>query len=127
MKYNIDKSEKYTVLSLNEEKLDTLIAPKLKSEFITLFQAGTTNLILDLSFVKYIDSSGLSSLLIANRLATEANGIMVLTGINEFVSKLIGISKLDTIFHILPTRQEAVDAVFLHEIEKDLQSEEEID
>jgi anti-anti-sigma factor len=127
MKYNIDKTEKYTVLSLNEDKLDTLVAPKLKSELVTLFQSGTVNLILELHSVKYIDSSGLSSLLIANRLCSEANGIMVLIGVNDFVNKLISISKLDNIFNVLPTREEAVDAVFLHEIEKDLQSEEEID
>ncbi len=125
MKYNIEKSEKYTVFTLNEEKLDTLIAPKLKTEFITLFQSGTVNLILDLSAVKYVDSSGLSTLLVANRLAGEANGVLILIGVNEFVGRLINISKLDSVFNILLTREEAVDAVFLHEIEKDLQSEEE--
>ena len=39
--------EKYTLLSLQEEKLDTLIAPDLKSEFITLNAEGITNIILN--------------------------------------------------------------------------------
>ena len=68
MKYSVDKKEKYTLLSLDEEKLDTLIAPDLKSEFVSLNTEGVVNVILDLSKVKYVDSSGLSSILVANRL-----------------------------------------------------------
>ena len=36
MKYTIDKQEKYALLRLHEEKLDSNIAPNLKSEMITL-------------------------------------------------------------------------------------------
>ncbi len=36
MKYTVDKQEKYTLLRLNEEKLDSSIAPQLKSEMVTL-------------------------------------------------------------------------------------------
>ena len=124
MRYSIEKSEKYTKLSLDEEKLDTLIAPKLKTEFVTLYQSGTDNLILDLSETKYVDSSGLSALLTANRMSNEVGGCLVLVGVNDHVMKLIKISKLDNIFNMLPTVEEAVDAVFLHEIEKDLKAEE---
>ena len=125
MQYAVDKSERYTTLTLQEEKLDTLIAPKLKSEFVTMFQSGTANLILDLSTVKYVDSSGLSSILVANRMAKEENGCMVLIGIQDHVMKLIKISKLDQVLTILPTKEEAVDSVFLNEIEKDLSTDDE--
>ena len=124
MRYSIEKNEKYTKFSLNEEKLDTLIAPQLKSEFITLFQSGTVNLILDMSETKYVDSSGLSALLTAHRQTNEAKGCLVVVGINDHVDKLLKISKLDSVFNVLPTLEEAVDAVFLHEIEKDLKAEE---
>ncbi|MEN7551450.1 STAS domain-containing protein [Rapidithrix thailandica] len=124
MKYSVDKSEKYTILELQEDKLDTIKAPLLKSEFVTLFQAGTTNLILNLTAVKYIDSSGLSSILVANRLAKDLNGQLILVGISDHVMKLVKISKLDGVLNILPTLEEAIDFVFLNEIEKDLNSEE---
>jgi hypothetical protein len=35
--------------------------------------------------------------------------------------KLIKISQLDTVLELVPTVEEAVDAVFMHEIENDLQ------
>ncbi len=120
MKYSIDKQEKYTMLRLNEEKLDSNIAPQLKSQMVTLHAEGVRNIILDLSEVKYTDSSGLSALLVGNRILQEDDGIFVLTGLSDHTMKLIKISQLDSVLHILPTVQEGVDAVFMHEIEKDM-------
>lgn len=120
MKFSIEKKEKYTLLQLSEEKLDTLIAPELKSEFVTLNTEGTTNLILNLSETKYVDSSGLSAILVANRLCSNAGGKLVLCCVNDHVLKLFKISQLDSILTILPTVQESIDTIFLDELEKDL-------
>lgn len=120
MKYTIDKQEKYSSLRLHEEKLDSSVAPQLKSELITLHAEGIHNVILDLTEVKYTDSSGLSALLVGNRIMQEDNGIFILANLSEHTMKLIKISQLDTVLNILPTVEEAVDAVYMHEIEKDL-------
>ncbi len=125
MKYSVDKTEKYTKLTLEEEKLDTLKAPKLKSELVTLYQSGTVNLILNLNQVKYVDSSGLSAVLVAHRMSKELKGCLILVGVSDHVMKLVKISKLENVLTILPTNEEAVDAVFLMEIEKDLENDEE--
>ena len=124
MKFSIDKEEKYTILSLQEEKLDTTIAPNLKSEFVTLNAEGVKNLILDLSNVKYTDSSGLSAILVGNRLFKEVEGAFILTRLNEHVFKLIKISQLQNVLDVMPTVEEAVDLVYLSEIEKDLKTED---
>ena len=120
MKYTIDKQEKYSSLRLHEEKLDSSVAPQLKSELITLHAEGIHNVILDLTEVKYTDSSGLSALLVGNRIMQEDGGIFVLAALSEHTMKLIKISQLDTVLNILPTVEEAVDAVYMHQIEKDL-------
>ena len=125
MKYTIDKKENYTIITIDEKKLDTTIAPDLKSEFVKLNAEGINNLILDLSNVKYTDSSGLSSILIANRLCNSSSGLLILSGLQDHVMKLITISKLETVLNILPTIEEAIDRVFLHEIERDLTNKEE--
>jgi anti-anti-sigma factor len=124
MKYSIDKQEKYTLLRLNEEKLDSSIAPQLKSEMVTLHAEGVRNIILDLSEVKYTDSSGLSALLVGNRILQEDNGIFVLTKLSDHTMKLIKISQLDSVLNILPTVEEGIDAVFMHEIEKDMKDDD---
>jgi anti-anti-sigma factor len=124
MKYSIQKEEKYTVFRLDEEKLDTTMAPQVKSEMVTLNAEGVHNLIMDLQKVKYIDSSGLSAILVGNRLFKEQNGAFVMTRVNDHVLKLIKISQLDSVLDILPSVEEAVDAVFMSDLENDLNSEE---
>jgi anti-sigma B factor antagonist len=125
MKYTIDKQEKYSLLHLHEEKMDSSVAPGLKSELITLHAEGIRNIILDLSEVKYTDSSGLSALLVGNRIMQEDSGIFILTSLSEHTHKLIKISQLDSVLNIVPSVQEAIDAVFMHEIEKDLKDTDE--
>ena len=124
MKYTIDKKENYTVITIDEKKLDTTIAPDLKSEFVKLNAEGINNLILDLTNVKYTDSSGLSSILIANRLCNSSSGLLILTGLQDHVMKLITISKLESVLNILPTVEEGIDRIFLHEIERDITNKE---
>jgi anti-sigma B factor antagonist len=120
MKYTIDKQEKYSLLRLHEEKMDSSVAPGLKSELITLHAEGVKNIILDLAEVKYTDSSGLSALLVGNRIFQEDGGIFVLAALSDHTIKLIKISQLDSVLNILATVEEAIDAVFMHEIERDL-------
>ncbi|TVR78361.1 MAG: anti-sigma factor antagonist [Saprospirales bacterium] len=120
MKYELDKQEKYTIFKANEENINSLIAPQLKSEFIFLHNEGVRNLVIDLSNVKYIDSSGLSAILTANRL-WKNNGSMVVTGVdNNHVKKIIEISRLDSILTIIPTIEESVEYVMMEEIEREL-------
>ena len=122
MKYSADKQEKYVTLQLNEEKLDTTLAPELKSEFATLQAEGFKHIIMNLADVKYIDSSGLSALLNGNRLFG-GNGSFILSAVQDHVMKLISISQLDKVLDILPTQEEAVDAVFMNDIEGNLKEE----
>ncbi len=123
MKYTIDKKEQYSILKLQEEKLDSPLSPILKSEFVTLNAEGIKNIIVDLSDVNYVDSSGLSALLVGNRIYNEDGGIFILTTLNDHVMKLIKISQLNNVLNLLPTVEEAIDAVFLKTIESDLQGE----
>ena len=77
------------MLKLHEEKLDSSVAPGLKSELITLHAEGSRNIILDLGEVKYTDSSGLSALLVGNRIVQEDGGIFVLSALSEHTMKLM--------------------------------------
>jgi len=124
MKYNVDKTENYAKLELEEENLNSLIAPNLKSEFVFLRNEGVRNLIFDLGKVKYVDSSGLSAILTANRL-WKGYGAFILTGIEHpSVKKLIEISRLETILTIIPTVDEAKDYVAMQALQTALTEEE---
>jgi anti-sigma B factor antagonist len=123
MKFAVDKHEKYVLVKLNESKINSLITPQLKSELILINAEGQRNIVLDLSQVKFADSSGLSSLLVGHRLCKNAEGSFIMIGLNDAVSRLITISQLDTVLTIVSTVDEAIDLIFMEEIEKELKKE----
>jgi anti-anti-sigma factor len=126
MKYSVDKKDDYAIMYLGEENLNTLKAPDLKSELIVLHNAGIKNLILDLSATKFVDSSGLSSILTGNRLWTEAGNAFVLTGIvHPSVKTLITISRLDSVLTIKETLADATKFVMMQALRSELGGEEE--
>ena len=123
MKFAVDKHEKYILIKLNESKLNSLVTPQLKSELILINTEGQRNIILDLSQVKFADSSGLSSWLVGHRLCKNAEGSFILTGLNDAVSRLITISQLENVLSIVQTSEEAIDLIFMEELEKELKKE----
>ncbi len=120
MKCTLDKQEKYTVFTVLDEKLNSLVAPELKTELIMLNTEGISNIVLDLSQVTFVDSSGLSAILVANRLCGQNGGNLVLANIKENVSRLIKISQLDKVLKIFPDIAEARDFIMLGELKKEL-------
>ncbi len=124
MKFTIDKNDKYSILKIDEERLLSTNAPQLKTELIMLSTEGFRNIILDLSDVAHIDSSGLSAILIGNRICKESNGSFILTGLNEQVKRLIQISQLESVLNIIPTVSESIDYVLMEELERDFNREE---
>lgn len=124
MNFSIEAGEKHNIITAKVDNLNAAVAPELKAELVLMSKKGTKNIVFDLTETKYCDSSGLSGILLANRLCRDSNGTFVLTGVNSYIQKLIEISQLDRVLHITPTLSEAVDFVFMEEIERNLGSVE---
>jgi len=122
MKFAIDKRDRFCILKIDEEKLLSNFAPQLKSELVMLHTEGFKNIILDLSLVQFVDSSGLSALLVGNRLSKDAGGTFVLTNLNTHIQKLVKISQLESILNIVPSLSESIDFVMMEELDRDLRS-----
>ena len=123
--YTIDVQDKYTHISVLEDKFTAKVAPDLKAEIAVLNSKGIKNIIFDVSKCRYCDSSGLSVILVANRVCKENGGCLVVCGLQPAVSKLIDISQLVSVLNITPTINEAVDFIFMDELEKGLNEGEE--
>lgn len=108
MDFNIESKSNSTLIQVQTEKLDTHIAPSLKSELVLVSGKGEKNIILDLEKCQYCDSSGLSAILVANRLCKNAGGMFVLCGLSDAVERLITISQLDTVLNIADNVDAAV-------------------
>lgn len=120
MNFELKKEEKYTLITSNVEKLDSLNAPDLKSELVVLNKHNVRNIVVNLEGTRYCDSSGLSAILVGNRLCKNAGGTFVVAGLQPSVKKLISISQLETVLNITPTVSEAIDFVMMEEVERDL-------
>ena len=127
MRFEKSVEERITVIKLLEDKLNSLISPSLKSEFIMLNTNGVRNIVLNMADVSYADSSGLSAILTANRLCRNANGVLILCHLSDHVNKLVRISQLDNVLQVLPTEEEAREAVYMAEIEREVMEQTEDD
>lgn len=122
MEFNIDKRERFAIVKVATDKLLSTSAPELKATLQQINNEGFKNVILDLDSVLYIDSSGLSALLIGNKLSDAANGTFVITNISAQVQKLIKLSQLDSILVTIPTLSESIDYVMMEELDRDLRA-----
>jgi len=107
MDFEILKLTDYTLIKVLSERLDTNNAPELKSELIVVNTNGEKNIVLDVSSCSYCDSSGLSAILVANRLCEDAIGTFILSGLQPDVEQIIRISMLHTVLIITKTVDEA--------------------
>jgi anti-sigma B factor antagonist len=67
-------------------------------------------MILDLSGVPYLDSSGLGSLVSACTSCAKAGRRIALTGVNKRVQKVFEITKMERVFLMFPTLSDAIEA-----------------
>lgn len=100
MNFSKEEKEHYTIVTSNVEKLDSTNAPELKSELVLINKNSVNNIVLDLSHSRYCDSSGLSAILIGNRLCKDSGGKFVLSGLQPNVMKLVEISQLNNVLNI---------------------------
>ncbi|PKR81730.1 anti-anti-sigma factor [Brumimicrobium salinarum] len=111
MNLKITHQSNYAIIATTDEKLNSLNAPALKEEVISLNKSNVSNLILDLSQTSYCDSSGLSAILVANRLCKNSNGKCVLFGLQPNVKKMIEIAQLHRVLAISKSLDEAVNMI----------------
>jgi len=109
MNFISNQTKNEAVIQSNVEKLNASNSPELKASIIHLNNLGVNKIVIDLSVTKYCDSSGLSAILVANRLCKDSNGTCVLCGLQENVFKLIQIAQLDKVLVIADDQASAVE------------------
>lgn len=82
---------------------------ELKDLVLQALQDGARNFVVDFARTSYIDSSGLGVLVSLSKKTREAGGELRLAGLNEDLQTLFELTKLDTLFQIRSTLEEALD------------------
>ena len=110
LRYKSQETDGVLVFSLEEESISHDLASELKELVFLKIAEGFTKIVLDLSDVKEIDSSGLGALLFGKRQASGNQGDLRLVGASESVQNMIRIAQLSRVFEIHDTVQEAIEA-----------------
>jgi anti-sigma B factor antagonist len=103
-----DRPEQGIVVILPSADIDMSRSPDLRSAIRQEMGNGIHKMILDLADVQYMDSSGLATLVEAMRNAGKANMKLVICNMNQKVSAIFEIARLDTFFSIVGSRDEAI-------------------
>ena len=107
MNFIVSQKDGTAVIKTSVERLNAANAPELKAELVLLNKNSVNNMVIDLSATQYCDSSGLSAILVANRLCKDTNGQFVLCGLQSNVRKLIEIAQLDKVLALASNEAEA--------------------
>ena len=89
-------------------QLDVTCSGQLKDTVSAMINAQKKNILIDLSAVDFIDSSGLGIMVACLRSATSANGTLKITSLQESPKKLFEVTRLDRVFEIFDNRDSAI-------------------
>lgn len=109
MNLEVSKKDNLMVVRIHERRLDARIATDFKSKLNQLVRSGNVNIVLNLSQVDFIDSSGLGALVSVLK-AVGNNGEIKLCGVREGVRSIFELTRLDQIFSFHYSEQEAIDS-----------------
>jgi anti-sigma B factor antagonist len=87
-------------------EIDLRTSPGLREELLKLAQPGAEALVVDLTDVPYMDSSGVGTLVYFKREAERAGRRVFLLGLQPRVRSLFEITHLDEFFRIVNSRDE---------------------
>ncbi len=85
-----------------EGEIDLHVSPRVALSLAQMVNKRPSRLVVDLSRVSYIDSSGLAVLIEAMQSVEEYGGIFAIAGMQETVRSIFEIARLDQVFRIYP-------------------------
>ena len=101
--------ERGTTIVDVEGQIDLGSSPALRKTLLESLQ-GTERVAVNLIAVKYIDSSGIASLLEVLKEARQSKKRLVLFGLTAAVLQVLQLTRLTTVFEILETEEQALEA-----------------
>ncbi len=108
MQIETSKQENWVILNIKEARLDAHNSSDLKDSILKHLESGENHLVVDLSEVRFIDSSGLGALLSGYKNANLHQGSMVLAGLQPRVNSMFELTRLNRVFEIYRDVDEAL-------------------
>lgn len=94
--------DKLRIVSVQEARIDAAVAIEFKDAMRTQTDSGPEWIVLDLSRVEFIDSSGLGAI-VASMKNMGKDRRLALAGLTPTVARVFELTRMDTVFNVFPT------------------------
>ncbi|MBO9447714.1 STAS domain-containing protein [Ruegeria sp. R14_0] len=95
------------IITVHSDRIDAAMAIQFKEDMRTEAEGGAARVVLDLTGVEFIDSSGLGAI-VASMKQLGRDRRLDLAGLNPFVEKVFRLTRMDTVFNLYPTLDDAL-------------------
>jgi anti-sigma B factor antagonist len=102
-----EKIDKVLVVKPLEKRMDAFIAIDFRGQMGAFISEGQELIVLDLSEVDFVDSSGLGAI-VASLKMLGGKGDLVIAGASDKVMSLFKLTRMDRVFQIFTGKDEAV-------------------
>lgn len=109
MNFTLENNGNIVIFHLKNPNVDGQVAAQFKAKVLIVAQPDIEALIIDLSAVEAMDSSGLGALLLAHRQLKDHSIPVILIGVQDFVKSLMSITRIDELFEYYSTIEEALE------------------
>jgi anti-sigma B factor antagonist len=92
-----------------EKRLDASAATDFKGKMVDWINAGHHRIVLDLSHVDFVDSSGLGAIVSCLK-TLGGDGDLIICCVRETVMSLFQLTRMNRVFQIFPSQAEAIRA-----------------
>ncbi|MCQ8103531.1 STAS domain-containing protein [Methylomonas sp. SURF-2] len=100
MNFNLEKINNFSVLTIQNERIDAHNSAELKEYLLEIIESGENQLIVQLKQVRFIDSSGLGALLFGHKQLAAKSGRFMLANIQPQVLSMFELTRLTRVFEI---------------------------
>lgn len=97
------------VISVHCDRIDAAMAIQFKEDMRTQTQTGAARVVLDLSTVEFIDSSGLGAIVASMKQLGQGRRLD-LAGLHPIVEKVFRLTRMDTVFRLYASLDDAIAA-----------------
>ena len=98
------------VVTVLDSRIDAAVAVRFKNRMMELASTPSVRVVLDLSHVEFLDSSGLGAVVGSMKQLGRARKLD-LAGLTPTVEKVFRITRMDRVFRVFPNNQAAIEDV----------------
>lgn len=111
MHLEVKKTGELMVLKPMSQNIDALVSNEFKGRVLDLISQGNNYFVLNLSEVKFIDSSGLGAMISILKTITLNNGDIVICELTNPVQNLLTLTRMNSIFKMCASEKEGLESL----------------